>query len=69
MQYGRARNVGKLVHRTNICGGDNKTGLPTRIGPISNRLAINCGSTCGVPKVCVAKKYLFSYRPGRHYLG
>jgi hypothetical protein len=67
---GRAKYVNRLVNRTNVCGGDNKAGLPSRIGAVSNRLAINCNTVCGLPKMCVIKKHVrMNYRAGRKYLG
>ncbi len=68
--HGRAKNVNRLINRTNTCGGENKAGLPSRIGDVSNRLAINCKSVCGLPKVCVIKKHVrMNYRPNHKYLG
>ncbi len=67
---GRAKNINRLINRTNNCGGDNKAGLPSRIGAVSNRLAINCNTVCGLPKTCVIKQYVrMNYRAGRKYLG
>ena len=69
-QYGRARNSASLIHRTNTCGGDKKSGIPSTITTVSNRNVFTCRSTCYViPKVCVAKKFLFNYRPNTKYLG
>ena len=36
--HGPARHNGKLVNRTNTCGGDNKAGLASTIGPSINLL-------------------------------
>ena len=70
MLYGRARNVGRLINRTNTCGGDNKPGLPSKIGPIANRLHIGCNNICGLSKVCQPKKFIrMNYRAGHKYLG
>lgn len=66
----RANHNGRLVNRTNNCGGDNKAGLPSRIGPIANRLQLNCKTQCALPKECVVKKAIrMYYRVGRKYLG
>lgn len=69
--HGRARFVNRLIARTNVCGGINKSGLPSKIGPISNRSVLSCNSTCQtIPKTCVVKKnILMNYRAGRKYLG
>jgi len=69
-QNGRANHIGRLVNRTNNCGGDNKAGLASRIGPVANRLQLNCKTQCGLPKECVVKKAIrMHYRAGRKYLG
>lgn len=69
--HGRARFVGTLVNRTNNCGGNNKSGLPSKIGAVANRSMLSCNKTCQViPKTCEVKKSVhFVYRPGRKYLG
>ena len=68
--HGRAKNVNRLINRTNTCGGDNKAGIPSRIGDVSNRLVINCKSVCGLPKTCVPKMNVrMNYRPNTKYLG
>lgn len=69
--HGRARFVNRLVTRTNTCGGINKSGLPSKVGPVSNRNVLSCNSTCQtVPKTCVVRKsVLMHYRAGRKYLG
>lgn len=68
---GRARYAGMIASRTNTCGGNNKSGLPSRIGAVSNRRNFECGQTCyTLPKVCViTKPILMYYKPGRKYLG
>ena len=68
---GRARFVNRLVNRTNVCGGLNKSGLPSKIGAVSNRIVLSCNKTCQVvPKTCDVKKNIyFVYRAGRKYLG
>ena len=69
-QNGRARNVGKLVVRTNTCGGDNKTGLPSKIGAIANRISLGCKHSCPRNLVCQPKKFIrMNYRAGKKYLG
>ena len=69
-QHGRARYVNILINRTNVCGGVNKAGLASTIGPIANRLVLNCNTTCGLPKTCVIKKWpRMNYQAGRKYLG
>ena len=69
-QNGRARNVGKLVNRTNTCGGDNKTGLPSKIGAIANRISLGCKHSCPKNLVCQPKKFIrMNYRAGHKYLG
>ncbi len=68
--HGRASHVNLLIHRTNNCGGDNKAGLPSRIGAVSNRLSINCKKQCGLPKNCVIKQHVrMNYRANHKYLG
>ena len=69
--HGRARFVNRLVNRTNNCGGINKSGLPSKIGAVANRMVLACNKTCQVvPKTCEAKKTIhFVYRAGRKYLG
>lgn len=69
-QHGRARYVNILINRTNTCGGLNKAGLASTIGPISNRLVLNCKNECSLPKVCVINKFhRMNYQAGRRYLG
>jgi hypothetical protein len=69
-QNGRARNVGKLVNRTNTCGGDNKTGLPSKIGAIANRISLGCKHSCPKNLVCKPKTFIrMNYRAGKKYLG
>ena len=60
-----------IVSRTNTCGGDNKSGLPSRIGSVTNRIVFSCRDSCyRVPKVCViSKPILMNYRPNHKYLG
>lgn len=54
-----ARNQASLINRTNVCGGDKKAGLPSRVG--YNQLSIGrigCNSrapTC-MPTKCVVFK-------------
>jgi hypothetical protein len=69
--HGRARSVNRLVNRTNVCGGINKSGLPSKIGAVSNRIVLSCSKSCQViPKTCEPKKSIhFVYRAGRKYLG
>lgn len=68
---GHGRFASIIASRTNTCGGNNKSGLPSRIGTVTNRDAFNCRNTCYViPKTCViSKPFHFLYRPGRKYLG
>ena len=68
---GRARFVNRLVNRTNVCGGINKSGLPSKLGAVSTRHVLSCNKTCQVvPKTCDVKKNIhFVYRAGRKYLG
>lgn len=67
---GRARYSGMIANRTNVCGGINKSGLPSRIGPVSNRRQFDCTNTCyRVPTRCVVKNYRTYYRPGMKLLG
>lgn len=69
-QNGRAKRSATLIHRTNTCGGDKKSGIPSTITTVVNRNVFNCNSTCYViPKVCVPKKFFFNYRPNTKYLG
>ena len=70
-QHGqRAKYAGKLVNRTNTCGGLNKTGLPSKIGAIANRIHLGCKHSCPQNLVCVPKKFIrVNYRAGRKYLG
>lgn len=68
---GHGRFASIIASRTNTCGGNNKSGLPSRIGPVSNRSSIDCRQTCYVmPKVCVVSKPIrMNYRPNQKYLG
>lgn len=67
---GRAKNIGKLVNRTNTCGGDNKAGLASTIGAIGNRVVVGCKHVCPLSKVCAPRKFVrMAYRAGRKYLG
>ncbi len=70
-QHGqRAKSAGKLVVRTNTCGGLNKTGLPSKIGAIANRIHLGCKHSCPQNLVCAPKKFIrVNYRAGRKYLG
>jgi hypothetical protein len=69
--HGRARFVGSLVNRTNTCGGINKSGLPSKIGAVANRMVLSCNKSCNVvPNTCDVKKTVrFVYKAGRKYLG
>ena len=69
--HGRAKNVGKLVVRTNTCGGDNKAGLSSTIGKIaSNHGRLACNGKCPLKLVCESNKFIrIHYRAGRKYLG
>jgi hypothetical protein len=68
---GGGRYSSLISSRTNVCGGNNKSGLPSRIGPVSNRRAFDCNSTCYVmPSVCIVSKSIrMNYRPNQKYLG
>ena len=71
-QHGRAKNLNSIINQTNTCGGNNKSGLPSRIGPVSNRRVLDCAKTCYViPTKCVIplNKFMFNYRPNTKYLG
>ena len=69
--HGRAKWRNIIVARTNTCGGNNKSGLPSLIGPISSRNVLSCNKSCSaVPKTCIIKKNVFMhYRHGTKYLG
>lgn len=68
---GGGRYASLISSRTNVCGGNNKSGLPSRIGTVTNRTAFDCNSTCYVmPTVCVVSKPIhMNYRPNHKYLG
>lgn len=69
---GGGRFASIIASRTNTCGGNNKSGLPSRIGTVTSRLTISCNNTCNqIPKTCVISNNSFRlyYRPGRKYLG
>ncbi len=68
---GGGRFSGLIASRTNTCGGNNKSGLPSRMGTVTNRLAFSCRSTCYVvPTTCVVSKSIrMNYRPNQKYLG
>ncbi len=70
-QHGRARYSGKLIVRTNTCGGDNKAGLASTIGKVaSNNGRLACKGKCPIKPVCESKKFIrINYRAGRKYLG
>ena len=69
-QNGRARRLQSIANRTNTCGGMNKAGLPSTIGPIANRNVLGCNNICGLPKTCVIKNPVrMFYRAGKKYLG
>ncbi len=69
-QNGRARYNGMLVVRTNTCGGINKSGLPSKVGAIANRIHLGCKHSCPQNLVCAPKKFIrVNYRAGRKYLG
>ncbi len=61
-----ARNAASIVNRQNVCGGDKKAGIPSRIG--YNRLSVGrngCNSrapTC-MPTKCV----VFKITQTQHY--
>ena len=67
----RNKQTGIIVSRTNTCGGNNKSGLPSRIGTVTSRLTISCNNTCDkIPKSCViTNSFRLYYRPNRKYLG
>jgi hypothetical protein len=70
--HGRAKRLNSLINQTNTCGGDKKSGIPSTIGPVSNRNSMQCKNTCYVvPTTCVIplNKFLFNYRPNTKYLG
>ena len=68
--HGNAKSVGKIVNRTNTCGGINKSGLPSKIGAIANRIHLGCKHSCPQNLVCAPKKFIrVNYRAGRKYLG
>jgi len=37
---GRAKNISRLINRTNNCGGDNKAGLPSRMAMFQTDLRL-----------------------------
>ena len=69
--HGSARYSGKLVVRTNTCGGNNKAGLSSTIGKVaSNHGRLACNGKCPLKLVCESKKFIrIHYRAGRKYLG
>ena len=64
-----ARNQASLINRTNVCGGNKKAGIPSRIG--YNQLSVGksgCNSraaTC-LPTKCVVFKITQTQRYGYH---
>lgn len=68
---GHGRFASIIASRTNTCGGNNKSGLPSRIGTVTNRSSYDCRTTCYVmPSVCVVSKPIrMNYRPNHKYLG
>ena len=68
---GHGRFASLIASRTNTCGGNNKSGLPSRIGPVANRSTFDCRTSCYVmPTICVVSKPVrMNYRPNQKYLG